>query len=822
MDLLPHNFAEFRSQTYWDGFFRKRNSIPFEWYGDWQQLSAFVRPMCAGEQSEKEKEVLIVGCGNSELSAEMYDGGIEKITNIDFSKICIMEMLKKNVRARPKMRWLVMDMTAMQFPDASFDVVVDKGGLDALMGEPGEDAEASGGKLLSEVCRVVKPHGGCYVCVTLAQEHVLDLLLWKLRSGWSVDIFRVPPVVTGNMIPSPLHTFVVVATSDPACFKPSITLGFPREYSAGGNATSLGQAQCLLIHEGLLQAVDKMLALSKDIVVEDFERLVPGRRLVRDLTEDQLTGALNPKSARRLSAKRAVKTGQSTQRKSSRYTAVILDASDVDPNARPAPGCAVFLVPQGREHEWLFSSVEGQWQLLEQTGMARLILVALNRGHQFGDLAQVQAELSPLVLRLVPEKYRNSDIPIPYLTTDSGIGHRIVLEEVESALSGRITVEDVELRSSMTTSSSNGSHGDPGMFRRMVFARNPNLIQSEAVLVPLSSYEPVAARTTGTRVPGRHTATTAAKKKLDLAAGLAGLSLNERLVDHSQLASDYHQAMIAGLSLVASGLEERIASGLPIQAVVVGLGGGALPMFLLRHFPFDIQVAELDPVVIDMAVRHFGVRQSSRLQVTVQDGVAAVSAIAIAASVDSDTGSNEDPRLTDTTQALLDIIVVDADSGDARQVANSLAFIRLGCLNCLGRTSDICLHSLCSSGMSCPPPEFVALPFLQTAKTVLTETGVLMINTCARSNSSYEAALEAVLEVFPAVYTASMEGDVNRVLFALPIKPMQPNAKPAALAERLESLASSHAPWVKTLNLVKLVETLTPAKRREAQMTSSS
>lgn len=39
----------------------------------------------------------------------------------------------------------------MQLPDDSFDVVVDKGGLDALLGEP-EDDRASGLSFLLEVC----------------------------------------------------------------------------------------------------------------------------------------------------------------------------------------------------------------------------------------------------------------------------------------------------------------------------------------------------------------------------------------------------------------------------------------------------------------------------------------------------------------------------------------------------------------------------------------------------------------------------------------------------------------------------------------------
>lgn len=42
-----------------------------------------------------------------------YDAGCRSITNIDFSKICIKEMMVKNLRERPLMKWIVMDMTQM-------------------------------------------------------------------------------------------------------------------------------------------------------------------------------------------------------------------------------------------------------------------------------------------------------------------------------------------------------------------------------------------------------------------------------------------------------------------------------------------------------------------------------------------------------------------------------------------------------------------------------------------------------------------------------------------------------------------------------------
>ena len=58
-----------------------------------------------------------------------------------------------------------------------------------------------------------------------------------------------------------------------------------------------------------------------------------------------------------------------------------------------------------------------------------------------------QAELSPLVLQLATACARaeNELRPIPFMTMQEGIGRRTQVAAAESALSGRIVVEDVEV-----------------------------------------------------------------------------------------------------------------------------------------------------------------------------------------------------------------------------------------------------------------------------------------------------------------------------------------------------------------------------------------
>lgn len=44
------------------------------------------------------KEILVIGCGNSRVSEQLYNEGYRNITNIDFCKVLIDEMNQKYVQ----------------------------------------------------------------------------------------------------------------------------------------------------------------------------------------------------------------------------------------------------------------------------------------------------------------------------------------------------------------------------------------------------------------------------------------------------------------------------------------------------------------------------------------------------------------------------------------------------------------------------------------------------------------------------------------------------------------------------------------------------
>ncbi|MDP2858815.1 MAG: fused MFS/spermidine synthase [Bacillota bacterium] len=82
-----------------------------------------------------------------------------------------------------------------------------------------------------------------------------------------------------------------------------------------------------------------------------------------------------------------------------------------------------------------------------------------------------------------------------------------------------------------------------------------------------------------------------------------------------------------------------------IQRVLfVGLGGGIAPKRMWRDYPgISIDVAEIDPVVLDVARKYFGLPDDPRLKVTVQDG----------------------RRFVASTGARYDLVVMDAYYADA-------------------------------------------------------------------------------------------------------------------------------------------------------------
>ncbi len=171
--------------------------------------------------------------------------------------------------------------------------------------------------------------------------------------------------------------------------------------------------------------------------------------------------------------------------------------------------------------------------------------------------------------------------------------------------------------------------------------------------------------------------------------------------DHLEL--PYARVALAGLALC----EE------PRRILVVGLGGGTLPMFLRTHYPAaTIDVAEIDPDVVDVAKKFFGFVEDERMRAHVGDGRQFIER---------------------APQADYDIIFLDAFG--ARDV----------------------------------PKHLTTREFLQITRRALKANGVVVSNVWRpASNPLYDSMVRTHQEAFEELFILDVPGDVNNILLALP------------------------------------------------------
>lgn len=174
--------TKFKRKDYWDDRFQKEEE--YDWLAKFSDIYSTLQPYI--KPSDK---ILVLGCGNSTFSEDLYDAGYHNIVNIDFSDTVIDNMERKYKLSRPSMEWICMDMTDLQFPLHSFDVVIDKAAMDALMVDegdvwyPNQSVIDIVDKMCLSIRKVLKSHTGVYIQVSFAQPHFRTKYLMGSRIG---------------------------------------------------------------------------------------------------------------------------------------------------------------------------------------------------------------------------------------------------------------------------------------------------------------------------------------------------------------------------------------------------------------------------------------------------------------------------------------------------------------------------------------------------------------------------------------------------------------------------------------------------------------
>jgi spermidine synthase len=172
--------------------------------------------------------------------------------------------------------------------------------------------------------------------------------------------------------------------------------------------------------------------------------------------------------------------------------------------------------------------------------------------------------------------------------------------------------------------------------------------------------------------------------------------------DHLELI--YTPVAFLGLALVEH----------PKRFLVVGLGGGTMPMFLRKRYPeASIDAVDIDPDVVHVAKEYFGFREDERMRAHVADG----------------------RKFIEEVRSRYDVIFLDA------------------------------------FGSRSVPQHLTTVEFLQAVRRGLSPQGVVVGNIWSRElNPLYDAMVRTYQEVFDDVYVIEVAGTGNRIVLAVPRK----------------------------------------------------
>ena len=189
--------------------------------------------------------------------------------------------------------------------------------------------------------------------------------------------------------------------------------------------------------------------------------------------------------------------------------------------------------------------------------------------------------------------------------------------------------------------------------------------------------------------------------------------------DPTFLGFAYTKVAFAGLALTQE----------PRRIMIVGLGGGTMPMFLRHYYPkATIDVVDIDPDVVHVAREYFGFREDASLRAHVGDG----------------------RKFVESVREPYDVVFLDA------------------------------------FGTRNVPAHLTTVEFMRAVRRSITPGGVVVWNIWGRPvNPLYDSMVRTYQEVFDELFILDVPGTTNKILFGLPRRQSMDRAQLSQLARKL-------------------------------------
>ncbi|KAJ9455349.1 Methyltransferase-like protein 13 [Diplonema papillatum] len=177
--------AHYSNKDYWEARY-EANPKPYEWYVGYAALCTVLK-----KWMRQGSRVMVAGCGNSTLCEDLYDNaGFTNVVGVDFSTT-VVQAMRDRVGRREGVSYIAEDLRSLPFPPGTFDCIIDKATLDScLCGTDSSAAQRSGGRVIAEVVRMLKP-GGVFLSLSHSARQERQLYTAP-HLPWQVTVDTVP------------------------------------------------------------------------------------------------------------------------------------------------------------------------------------------------------------------------------------------------------------------------------------------------------------------------------------------------------------------------------------------------------------------------------------------------------------------------------------------------------------------------------------------------------------------------------------------------------------------------------------------------------
>lgn len=254
---------------------------------------------------------------------------------------------------------------------------------------------------------------------------------------------------------------------------------------------------------------------------------------------------------------------------------------------------AVLFIPENREHEYQFSTLEGLRAIGKQANYRRLISVRCNKPHVFKDTSDIQNEINAIILSLAPICFDKDKEQIPYMTLQNDDKKWEIIDSGISLQSGDFIIEEAiwdDIKDDYDDHVQISRHYNGNftaiVVRRLKFLENQNFIQTEVRLLPVALKSLDNSSKSKSNKSGN-------KSNIKLKTGIVETANSLYKFDYSYIDKHHAAALVSFIlypdlihqySNMTSSYKSTSNTG-ETKGIIVGLGGGAFPMIFQKYLP---------------------------------------------------------------------------------------------------------------------------------------------------------------------------------------------------------------------------------------------